>query len=131
MNCDELREVLDFLEEEEELEEFIAFLKKEVPPDVIWYHFYYHPFPKAFFGISVLVSNKGDVVHLNYDKVFSGDHSFTKCLSKRRVEYYGVELNYDEDKDLISHKMLNMKQIVDVVDKRLLEKNNNLAPSNT
>ena len=56
MNCDELREVLDFLEEEEELEEFIAFLKKEVPPDVIWYHFYYHPFPKAFFGISALVS---------------------------------------------------------------------------
>lgn len=130
MNCEELKEVLECLDDDE-YEEFIIFLKKEVPSDAVWYDFYYHPFSNAFFGISVLISNKGDVVYMNYEKVFSGEHSFAKCLSKRRVEYYGVELNYEEDKHLIPHKILNMKQIVDIVDKRLLEKNNNLAPSNT
>jgi len=130
MNCDDLREVLEYLKDEE-LEEFIDFLKKEVPPDAVWYYFYYHPFPNAFFGVGILVSNKGDVVYMNYDKVIFDDKPFIKCLSKRRVEYYGVELSYEEDKDLVSTKFLNMKQIVDIVDNRLLEKNNNLAPSNT
>lgn len=129
LDYNDFYELLDI--PQEELDYFIEYLKKEIPDKVSWYYFRYHESPKRPFGASILVSTKGDFIYLNYFKYINKGKELEKCFIKRRVEYQDIEINYEEDKEVIPVQHLRKKNIVNLIDKLLLDKNNKLAPSYT
>ena len=129
LDYNDFYELLDI--PQEELDDFIEYLKKEIPDKVSWYYFRYHESPKRPFGASILVSTKGDLIYLNYFKYINKGKKLEKCFIKRRVEYQDIEINYEEDKEVIPVQHLRKKNIITLIDKLLLDKNNKLAPSYT
>jgi len=130
MDYQDFGEFLDLMDQDE-TEELISFLKKNIPDKVKWYYFYYYPTMNRTHGASILISNKGDIVYINYYKFMFKGKMIENCFIKRRVEYQDIELVFEEDKHLIPSHFLKKKSIVKLIDDRLLEKHNNSAPSYT